>query len=345
MRKHLNRVKKCPKKFESYKYTDDDIINLSLIKNDNINKILSTENNKKENITETVLKNNIKTFKTVDEILLHISFNKDKICMFCNSEFSRITDLKRHVKNSCKKVSLNLEYNNKSYKIDNEPDKMNNASYKNDDESDKIDNIINIENKNITNNNQSITNNITINVYNDCNIKNNSLVIPFEQKWDVSKINDAQKLILFLDDVKYSKTMEEILKNDKNINVIFDKESNSGLIYKNEEEQFINMNTNEIIDNTMEKLYNHLTDFYNEMKGKGYMLSELKYHKEIVDKKYETYDKDKNTKDIVKNIFIDIFDKTKDKVIEKFFNYDKNDVDIKDDNDIKNIKYDTIETI
>jgi hypothetical protein len=107
------------------------------------------------------------------------------------------------------------------------------------------------------------------------------------------------------------------------MNVIFDKESDSGLIYKNEEEQFINMNTNDIIDNTMEKLYNHLTDFYNEMKGKGYMLSELKLHKEIVDKKYETYDKDKETKNMVKNIFIDIFDKTKEKVIDKFFSDDK----------------------
>jgi hypothetical protein len=307
MKKHLNRIKKCPKTFESYKYNDEDIINLSLIKNDNIDKILSSENKKKD-ITETVLKNNVKTFKNIDEILVHISFNKNKICMFCNAEFSRISDLKRHIKSSCKKVCL-VESINQVI-----PD----STISNQHESE---NVINISNQNITNNNQSITNNITINVYNDNS--NNKYVVPFEQKWDVSKINDAQKLILFLDDVKYSKTMEEILKNDKNMNVIFDKESDSGLIYKNEEEQFINMNTNDIIDNTMEKLYYHLTDFYNEMKGKGYMLSELKYHKEIVDKKYETYDKDKDTKDMVKNIFIDIFDKTKEKVIDKFFSDDK----------------------
>jgi hypothetical protein len=37
-----------------------------------------------------------------------------------------------------------------------------------------------------------------------------------------------------LADNKYSKTMEEILKNNKNLNILFDKNSDSGLIYKND---------------------------------------------------------------------------------------------------------------
>ena len=120
--------------------------------------------------------------------------------------------------------------------------------------------------------------------------------------------------------------MEEILQNEKNLNVIFDKDTDLGLIYKNDAEKFINIKTNDIIDKTMFKIYNHLLDFYDDIKNKGYKLSELDAQKEIVEKKFEEFNNDKNkkTKECVKNILVDIFDKNKDKVIERFVQFANN---------------------
>jgi hypothetical protein len=123
----------------------------------------------------------------------------------------------------------------------------------------KEDNKLNI-NYNTVNN--TTVNNIINNTFNNTNITFNiTSPIPFDQNWDVSKIDDKQKLILFLEDKKYSKTMEEILQNEKNLNIILDKDSDLGLIYKNDVEKFINMKSNDIIDKAMNKIYNHLAEF------------------------------------------------------------------------------------
>ena len=301
MRRHLNKKVKCPRILESYKYNEKELEGLSLTpcKKD----ILEDEgnNNKKKEMLEMGL-NEIKKHNDIDEVLMYISLHKLTKCLFCDAEYSRFYDLKRHIKNTCKCVTADF----------------NKDSDKNVDEI-KIQHNI----QNITHNNQQITNNITINVYNNTNPTGNLVILPFDQNWDVSKIDDKQKLILFLEDKKYSKTMEEILQNEKNLNIILDKDSDLGLIYKNDVDKFINMKSNDIIDNAMHKIYNHLIGFYDEMKGKGYILSELDSHKEVIEKKFEEFNcnKDKKTKEYVKNILFDIFDKNKEKVIERFIEF------------------------
>ena len=315
MKRHLNKKIKCPRILESYKYNEKDLEELSLIvENDESNLITTKE-------LYCLTENDIKVSNNKDDVLLYISHHKLTKCLFCNAEYTRFYDLKRHIKNTCKYFNTK---NNKNEIIESDKSNV------------KVQNNIQ---QNITNNNQQITNNITINVYNNSNLAQNGniVILPFDQNWDVSKIDEKQKLILFLEDKKYSKTMEEILQNEKNLNIILDKDSDLGLIYKNDVEKFINMKSNDIIDKAMNKIYNHLIDFYDEMKDKGYTLTELDSHKELIEKKFEEFNcnKDKKTKEYVKNILFDIFDKNKDKVIERFIQFNAKDQN--DSNKLENI--------
>jgi len=47
----------------------------------------------------------------------------------------------------------------------------------------------------------------------------------------------------------YTELLEEILKNDINLNVIIDKEKNSGMVYKNNIDKYIQMKLKDIISN------------------------------------------------------------------------------------------------
>lgn len=309
MKRHLERKTKCPRILESYKYNEKDLDNESL------------KPVEKNNIIDNKLEGNNNINNNIEDIINSITIHKIKKCLYCGVEFSRHYELKRHIKNNCKLLNCN---------VDNDIQK-----------NEKVEKTENFEKKfvknNITNNitNNQI-NNITINVYN--NKDNKNILLPFDQNWDVSSIDDKQKLILFLADKKYSRTMEEILQNDKNNNIIFDKDTELGLVYKNDVDKFINMNTNDIIDKAMCKIYNHLIDFYDDIKNKGYSVSELDSHKELVDQKFEEFNSDKTTKtkDYVKNILVDVFDKNKEKVIERFIKFNSENV-IDDQHKVKKI--------
>ena len=68
MKIHLERENKCPRNIESYKFTDEEIYNLSL----------------------TIIKDDIK-----DKC-------NDLICSSCNKYFSRKDNLNNHIKKYCK---------------------------------------------------------------------------------------------------------------------------------------------------------------------------------------------------------------------------------------------------
>ena len=354
MKRHLNKKTKCPRNLESYKYNEDELDLLSLFDNKNIEnkkninkkskiKILFTEDVNENNIvtqnnnindnnnimSENNNINNMKNMKNMNEILLYVSKNKIKNCMYCDLEFTRVFDLKRHIQKSCKKVLFqnnNIIQNNNSNNINDidRNDLNTNDLNTNDLNTNNLKKNIKENNNTIIQNitNQQINNNITINIYND---SNKVATIPFDQKWDVSNFDDNQKLLLLLQDIKFTNTLEKILENEKNQNVIIDKNNNSGLVYKNDIEKFINMKTNDILDKAMYKIYNHLMDFYNEMLEKNYNYSDLQIQRNNIEKKKDDYNKNKNTKENVKNILIQMFDKNKDKVIDRFLELEKYD--------------------
>jgi hypothetical protein len=307
MKRHLERKTKCPRILESYKYNEKDLDYESL------------QPVEKNNIIENKLEENF----NIENVINYITINKIKKCLYCSIEFSRHYELKRHIKNNCKLANCNNEIQKFEHNKNNDNNEKKYVQ----------NNVTNNITNNITNNQ---INNITINVYNNKDNQNN--LLPFDQNWDVSSIDDKQKLLLFLADKKYSRTMEEILQNEKNNNIIFDKDTDLGLVYKNDVDKFINIKTNDIIDKAMCKIYNHLIDFYDDIKNKGYSVSELDSHKELVDQKFEEFNSDKNTKtkDYVKNILVDIFDKNKEKVIERFIKFNSDNI-IDDQNKVKTI--------
>ena len=291
MKRHLSKKIKCHRLIESYKIKDDEIEELSLtpIKGDeikNINELLCNN-----------LQNNKNNFNNVEDYITFIDKNNETKCIYCEKIFFRKYELKRHVLTSCKKKSNNDLVNTES----------------------DTNNISNI----VINNNQQINNkqinNIQINVFNDKNIINS-----FDNDWDLTDIDLQKKILLFLADNKYSKTMEEILKNNKNLNVLFDKTSDTGLVYKNDIDKFINIKSDDIIISIIYKLYSHLIDFYDEIKNNDF-IKDLDIHKDKIEEKYTDFNncQSKNIKHYVKNILIDIFDKHKDKITEQFIEFDK----------------------
>ena len=62
----------------------------------------------------------------------------------------------------------------------------------------------------------------------------------------------------------YTNLLKNILDNESNLNVIIEKDTNEGIVYKNNIEKFIKMNLKDIVDDSMYKLNKHLKDFYNE---------------------------------------------------------------------------------
>jgi len=58
----------------------------------------------------------------------------------------------------------------------------------------------------------------------------------------------------------YTELLEEILKNNMNLNVIIDNENDSGIVYKNNIDKYIRMKLKDIVSNTMDKFNFHLND-------------------------------------------------------------------------------------
>ena len=363
MRKHLNRKHKCSRIIDSYNYKEEKIEELSLINrneliiiksNDFISENNNDDNNEDNNednniidsniidssiidtniidnnlikqisqkLNETLLNNEICasiptpipystpisttpiSTNNIKEHIIYIKNNNIVDCIYCKKKFYRKYELIRHIENICPKY-----VNEENKKKNKEEENISNINY-----------INNISNNNQINNQQ--INNISINVYNNDCIKNNKILItPFDKEWDISNIDHQKKLLLFLSDNKYTNTMEEILKNDKNKNVLFDDNNDCGLVFQ--DDKFINMASDEIIIKMMCKLYNHLQTFYDEIKNNNYINCDLNKHKDTLEEKYIDFNKDNITKEVVKNILVDIFHNNKEKIIKQFLEFNK----------------------
>jgi len=306
MKRHLLKKNKCNRLIESYKFKDTEIEEISMtpiIENEikNINELLCY------NINDS------NKFNNIEDYILYIDKNNETKCMYCNKVFFRKYELKRHLLISCKKKSKN-NTNDESKNILNV---NNNQQINNQQINNQQINNNQINNQQI--NNQQI-NNININVFNEKNTINS-----FDNDWDISKIDLQKKILLFLADNKYTQTMEEILKNNKNLNILFDKSNDTGLVYKNNIDKFINLKSDDIIISIIYKLYSHLIEFYEDIKNNDF-IKDLDLHKDKIEKKYTDFNNNnhnKNIKKYVKNILIDIFDKYKDKISEQFIEFDK----------------------
>jgi hypothetical protein len=241
-----------------------------------------------DNLNST--KNDIIFDNLYENILLNNE--TDNICKNCNKKYSRKDSLRRHILNYCNK------------KV-NENEVINNTNINN-----NINNINNIVNNNTLNINLGGTN-------------GNTKIIPFDEDWDLSKIDINLKKSLLFSTIKYTQTMDEIFQNDSNFNVLIKDEKNSGIVYKNEKEKLKEMSINDIVNNSMKKLHKYLKQFYEEIKNDNkyninieYLDNELKN----VESKYESFKESENTQKTVKDLMLSIYDKNKDKTCEIYEN-------------------------
>lgn len=194
-----------------------------------------------------------------------------------------------------------------------------------------ISNINNIIDKNIINNidKNIINNNVSINI-------NFNIVKDFKEDWDVSKIDDGLKHLLLNSSYKFTKTLENILENEVNLNVLIDNTTDSGFIFT--ENSLQKMDINDILKKSMEKIYNHLTQFRNDLSDETNQPNKIEMNdiaKDAMDlqmkeikNKYDDYrrikEKTNSVNDIIKNIYNNKKSKTVheiDKSIKKIEGY------------------------
>ena len=143
----------------------------------------------------------------------------------------------------------------------------------------------------------------------------NTKPVSFDEDWDLSKIDASTIQSILLSNVMYTKLLEEIFKTDLNLNVIIEDETNSGLVYKNDTDKYVNMKIKDITKNSMNKLNKQLINLHSNLDN--IILDEyLKKIKLLIDSKYENYIKNKNNiQENVDNCIINIYNEVKDDAI------------------------------
>lgn len=254
------------------------------------------------------------------------------ICDGCNKYFSSQSNLNRHTKVYCKKVSTNKNINkktsNSSININqedqlnktNQEDQVNHANQVNHvnhvNQVNQVNNVIQVNNVNQINyiNQVNQINNITIN---NLNIKINN-PIPFSNDWNLDKMNEKEKQLIIYSNFVYTKFLEKILENPDNVNVVI-KEQIAYVYDKNNENNDIikEMDVDDMFDKTMEKLYRHLIEL-NILCVGVHDNNALNSSRENIINKFKNYVEELDVKPIVNNLINKIYNEKKDEGINNF---------------------------
>jgi hypothetical protein len=251
-----------------------------------------------------------------------------KCCSYCNKKFSKIQELREHVLIDCFLEEI-LEKNNNSI---SDNTKNNISSIINNIDNSQI--INNIDNSHNIDNSQKITNNITniTNIDNSTNIiLNIKTPISFDKSWDISDIDTvSKKLEILCSDVLYTKLLKKILENKNNLNVVYDKKNNVGFVYKNDNEKYIDMDINDIVDTSMKKLHENLLEISSDVKNHKNSDNHPEYalycnEKEInINNKFTDFQDKFSVKKNVVNLFSEILHDKKNESKEIFENINNN---------------------
>ena len=281
IQRHLNKKNSCKKNLEAFNYSDDQLLILSLLhQSDDFEKIKEEISHLKN--SNIIHKNKDKLFKDIN----YIDKNKSKKCIYCDEDFDKILYLKKH-------ILINCFYNELRKKNDNNI--INSSS--------------NLDLKLESTSNLDLKLESTSNsIYTYSNIKN---PIPFDSEWNLSHIDKNIKERISFTKRTYTRLLEEILKNEINLNVIIDKNNNSGIVYKNDFDQYVQMEIKDIIDNTIYKLNKHLLDINIDINDD--IMNEIIYNsKNIINYKYNNYKNNEDIKKNVINLISNIFEEKKE---------------------------------
>lgn len=300
MEKHLNKKNKCERSIKSFNYTEDKLKELSLtriniIKHDKINNYFCNKCNK--NFTTTYsLDRHMKLYcKNVNETEIENTDDEEE-----TEETIDIIEDKNDIKEIQNKKEVE-ENDEKDLKEEQKEEKIKIEK--------KTDNPIikNITDSVINYGDQYNTNNTIINGSQNITF-NINVITPFNEKWNTTHIDDKTKLVLLLNNSKFTKTLENILENQMNLNVLLDNTTDKGLVFQDNE--FITMDMKEIFNKTMQKLHDQLCSFRDEMINENKLdidLNTIDYHIKIVKDKYADYRRQdkiqKSVNNIVKNTY------------------------------------------
>jgi hypothetical protein len=295
IKKHLLRKNLCKKKTDVILLSDDQLLVMSLLPYHNEEHSIDIQEINYLSESNIISKNKNELFDKIDII----EKNKDKKCKYCSEEFNLISELKKHVISKCFyeelcKRNIKNEINIESYNSTNST--INNST-----NSTIINSTIN-NNCNITNNNNIINNNYNLYF---------NLPIPFEEEWDISEISETEKEATIVSRYVFTRFLNNILKNEKNSNVIIDKEKESGMVYMDHKNKYIEMKGKDIITKTMEKLYDQLNDIIDNNKESLKMVKQIS--KEHIHDKFNEYFENNNTKEVIDENIYNSYDKNIDK--------------------------------
>ena len=291
IKKHLLRKNLCKKKSDVILLSDDQLLVISILPYNNEEASQELKNLNHLSNSNLISKNKIDLFNEIDLI----EKNKIKTCKYCSQEFNLISELKKHIISNCfyEELSKKNTDDNKVSKIEIVKDSYNNNI---------TGDLINNNNCNITNNTNNNTNNITNNLY-------FNLPVPFEEEWDISEIDKTEKEGIMISQFVFSRFLSEILKNEKNSNVIIDKDNESGKVYMNHQNQYIEMSEKDILMKTMEKLYDQLYDLIENNKDSLKSVKEIS--KDYIHQKFSKYCKSTEKRNDINEVIVDTYDNNK----------------------------------
>ena len=302
MLRHIKKKNLCTKKIDYYSLSDDQISVMSLLPH------INDKNNIDDCEVEHLKESNLITENMNDlyEFIEKIHKNKIRTCKYCNEIFGKAADLKRHVIVNCYYSYLLNKLNENNTKdntnITNINSDMNNSNSYN-----TTTNTIHSNNNsnNTINNNNNINNNIMLEIKNP---------VPFDEDWDLSEIHPDTKMATVFNNLMYTSLLNEILKNESNLNVIIDKKTKSGMVYVNDIDKYIKMKLKDITDRTMEKLQSQLLDINEEIKPKIFHET-YTFNRRMINKKQIDYTKSNDLQEQVSECMSNIYGKkTKDAI-------------------------------
>jgi hypothetical protein len=292
--RHITKKIICKRIPESYKYSDDQILILTILPKYENNVIIKDEDLNKYEKSSILYKNK----EELLNIIKDVNKNGAKNCKFCNKTFTKTDDVKRHIVIDC----FIKEINKKNINLSNHSNNINNSN--------------NITNSNINNNNNN--NNITNNFNVSLELKP---PLSFYDDWDLSEFSKDKRLHYLFQKSVYTTFLEKILENKNNLNVIIeDINQETALIYKNDTDKYKEIKVEEIVSKTMEKLKENLLMMTQQCLDEKYDFQEdlLNCNVSKIKKKYTDYKYNNNIKKYVDESISGIYKKNKDDAIDTY---------------------------
>jgi hypothetical protein len=232
IKRHFNLKNRCKKVEDSFIYSNDQILLLSLFPDNMIN----SEELKKISNSNILFENKNEIF----DIIFTKNKNRNKECNICNKRYEDGFELRKHILLDCFIQNKNKE---KEKNINENSIHSNNMTHC-------------TINKDCTINN-NINNNIKIEV---------KYPVSFKDDWDTTHLDFDKLNRILISNYLMTSYLEEILKNDSNLNVILDINEKDGLVF--DENKYIKMNKEEITDKTMEKINSDISKLLQDEEKK-----------------------------------------------------------------------------